>query len=202
MSNLLREKCALAKLRIELEGRKGKLCRSCKGFGHLAQNCRNKRKGKKGVAMPQNKFEVLSSRVMQCGVEERIVRNVGMAAVECFKCGEKEHKCREYPLWRKKEKRVERVACPGQGKVYQQEKRKLVHLERGKAQECGEKRKVRKMEKEKAVHPAREEVQQKKWKRSLIEKLRKRAEEHCGKGVLQVRVRVVHRESDSNICAV
>jgi len=95
LSNLLREKCALAKLRVELEGRKGKLCRSCRGFRYLAQNCRNKRKGEKGVAMPQNKFEVLSNRVMQCGVEERIVRNIRIAAVKCFKCGEKGHKCRE-----------------------------------------------------------------------------------------------------------
>jgi len=36
MSNLLNEKYALAKLRAELEGRRGKLCRSYKGFGHLA----------------------------------------------------------------------------------------------------------------------------------------------------------------------
>jgi len=36
LSNLLREKCAFAKLRVELEERKVKLCKSCKGFGHLA----------------------------------------------------------------------------------------------------------------------------------------------------------------------
>jgi len=36
MSSLLKEKYALTKLREELKGRKGKLCRSCKGFGHLA----------------------------------------------------------------------------------------------------------------------------------------------------------------------
>jgi len=48
--------------------------------------------------------------------------------------------------------------CPGQGKAHQQEKRKPVHLERGKAQEYGEKRKVRKMEEEKVACPARGEV--------------------------------------------
>jgi len=64
LSNLLREKCALTKLRVELEGRKEKLCRSCKGFGHLAQNCRNRRREKKETVVPQNKFEILSSRVM------------------------------------------------------------------------------------------------------------------------------------------
>ena len=42
MSNLLKEKHALAKVREELEGRRRKSYRSCKGFGHLAQNCRNK----------------------------------------------------------------------------------------------------------------------------------------------------------------
>jgi len=36
LSSLLKEKCTLAKLRVELEERKEKLCRSYKGFGHLA----------------------------------------------------------------------------------------------------------------------------------------------------------------------
>jgi len=61
MSNLLNEKHALAKLRAELEGRRGKLCRSCKGFRHLVQNCRNGKEEEKGAEMPQNKFEVLRS---------------------------------------------------------------------------------------------------------------------------------------------
>jgi len=61
LSNLLREKHALTKLRVELEGRKRKLCRSCKEFGHLAQNCRNRREKEKGAEMPQNKFEILKS---------------------------------------------------------------------------------------------------------------------------------------------
>jgi len=64
ISNFLKEKYALTKLREKLEGRKEKLCRSCKGFGHLAQNCRKRKEKEKGIAMPQNKFEILSSRVM------------------------------------------------------------------------------------------------------------------------------------------
>jgi len=36
MSNLLKEKHFLAKLREELEERREKLCFGCKGFGHLA----------------------------------------------------------------------------------------------------------------------------------------------------------------------
>jgi len=48
LSNLLREKHALAKLRVELEERKRKLCRNCRGFGHLAQIAGKKRKKKKG----------------------------------------------------------------------------------------------------------------------------------------------------------
>ena len=106
MSNLLKEKYALAKLREELEGRRGKLCRSCKGFRYLACNCRNKKEGKKGTVVPQNKFEALKSRVMQCGVREKMIKRVGAVEVECYKCGEMEHKCREYPLWEKKKRVV------------------------------------------------------------------------------------------------
>jgi len=95
MSNLLKKKCALTKLREELEGRKGKMCRSCKEFRHLAHNCRNKRKGEKRIVVSQNKFVVLGSRVMQCGVEERVIRRQELVVVKCFKCGEKGHKCRE-----------------------------------------------------------------------------------------------------------
>jgi len=56
--------CSLAKLREELEGRKGKLCRSYKKFGHLAHNCRNRREGEKRKTTPLNKFEMLSSWVI------------------------------------------------------------------------------------------------------------------------------------------
>jgi len=64
MSSLLNEKHTLAKLRAELEGRKGKLCRCCKKFRYLAQNYRNKGREEEGTTVPQNKFKVLKSRVM------------------------------------------------------------------------------------------------------------------------------------------
>jgi len=199
LSNLLREKRALAKLRVELEGRKGKLCRSYKGFRHLARNCRNKNEEGKGVTTPQNKFEVLSSRVMQCGIEGKIVRSMRTAGVKCFKCGEEGHKCRTCP---KKEKRVAR---PAKGKVHQGERREVRRVEekevarvampqkaqqekkpvrpvKGEAQK-GEKR-VRRIEEEKAARPTREEAQQE-WRRSSWEELRKRAEWYCGPTVPQ-----------------
>ena len=105
MSNLLKQKCSLAKLREELEGRKGKLCRCCKKFGHLVRNCRNV-KEKRGKAVPLDKFEILSSRVMQSGNEERTIRRMEAVVVECYKFGKKGHKCRECLLWKKKVKRV------------------------------------------------------------------------------------------------
>jgi len=70
MSTMLKEKHALTKLRSKLEGRKGKLCRCCKKFGHLARNCRNGKERGKETIVPQNKFEVLKARVMQCRAEE------------------------------------------------------------------------------------------------------------------------------------
>jgi len=45
LSNLLKEKCALAKLREELEERKKKLCKSCKKFRYLARIKEEKRRG-------------------------------------------------------------------------------------------------------------------------------------------------------------
>jgi len=164
LSNLLREKCALAKLRVELEGRGGKLCRSCRGFGHLARNYRNKRKEEKRTEMPQNKFEILRSRVMQCGMEERVVRSTRTVVVRCLKCGEEGHKCRECPLW---ERKVKRVAHPVQEKVHQQQKR------------------LRRVEEEEVAHPTKGKVQQEGWKRSSWETLRKRAEWYCGPTVPQ-----------------
>jgi len=137
MSIMLKEKCALAKLRAELEGRKGKLCRSCKGFRHLARNCRNGKEGEKGVEIPQNKFEVLRSRVMQYSVEERVVRSMRMAVVKCFRCREEGHKCKMCP---KKEKRVAR---PKERKAHQ-----------------GERREVRRVKEREAARPEKGEVQQ------------------------------------------
>jgi len=139
LSNLLREKHALAKLRVELEGRKGKLYRYCKGFGHLARNCRKLKEETKRTVVSQNKFEVLRSRVMQCGVKERVVRSVRTGAVKCFKCGKEGHKCRECPLWVKRERKAAR---PEKEKAQQGER--LVHPEKGKAQE--KEKKLRRVE--------------------------------------------------------
>ena len=65
MSSMLNQKHTLTKLRAELKERLEKLCHCCKKFEHLAQNCRNKEGKEKGNFVPQNKFEVLTSRVMQ-----------------------------------------------------------------------------------------------------------------------------------------
>jgi len=159
MSNLLNEKCALAKLRAELEGRKGKLCQCCKKFGHLACNCRNKKGEEKGINVPQNKFEVLKSRMMQCGVEERVVRSIEMTAIRCFKCGKEGHKHRECLLW---ERKVKRVVCPNKGKAHQEERRLACPI-REKVQE--KRKRLRRMEEEKAARPVKGEVQQE-WRRS------------------------------------
>jgi len=84
---------ALTKLRIELEEREEKICFICKKFGHLVYNCRNNKEEGKGMSVPQNRFKVLSSRVMRCGVEMRKQKEEKKEgkAVQCFKCRSEGH---------------------------------------------------------------------------------------------------------------
>jgi len=95
---------------------------------------------------------------MQCGVEERTIKNMRMVGIKCFKYGEEAHKCRWCPSWKK----IKRVVYPAKGKAYQGDKRKLAHLKKGKAQ----KKKLRRVEEEEAVRPIKGKAQQEEWKRS------------------------------------
>jgi len=104
MSNLLKQKHALTSLRAKLEGKKEQECWNCKGSRYLAQNCRNKKGKEKRRTAFQNKFEVLSSRVMQYNVKEKIIRKQETVKVKCFKCGEEGHKYRECSLWKGEKK--------------------------------------------------------------------------------------------------
>jgi len=116
--------------------------------------------------------------VIRCGVElRRQETRREQWEVECFKCREKGHKCRECPLGIKKEK-VAHVAKPQKA----QQRERPAHPVEGKAQE--KESRVRRAKGEEAAHVARpREVQQEKWRRSSVEKLRKRAEEYCRKGI-------------------
>jgi len=115
MSSMLNQKHVLAKLRTELEGRRGKMCFECKKFGHLAHNCRNKREKEKRMLIPQNRFKVLSSRVMRCGVEIRRQKSESKEEkiIQCFKCKKDGHQWKECPKRKKEErKRVMQVVVP------------------------------------------------------------------------------------------
>jgi len=153
---LAQQKACPRKLRAELEGKRGKLCQYYKGFRHLARNYRNKEEGEKGTDIPQNKFEVLKSRVMQCGVRKKIIRRIGVVEVECYKCGEMGHKYRECSLWKKAkeekrrvEKRTAHIAIPQKT----QQKERLACSIREKMQEA--ERTLRRAEEEEVVHMAK-----------------------------------------------
>jgi len=88
MDSMLNQWHALAKLRAEIERREGRIYWRCRRFGDLAYNCRNIKKAK-GKPVPQNRFEVIVSRVMQCGVREKAkVRRQETVEeeVQCFRC--------------------------------------------------------------------------------------------------------------------
>jgi len=105
-----------------------------------------------------------------------MIRKQERVEVECFKCREEGHKCRECLLW-KQMKKAAHVAVPQ--KV--QQKRRLARPIREKVQE-GEKR-LRRVEEDGAACVAKPREVQQGWKRSSVEELRKRAEEHCEKGI-------------------
>jgi len=108
LSSMLKQKQFLTRLREKLEERKGKLCFSCKKFGHLAQNYRNVGGKEKGKAIPQNKFEVLSSQVMQCEVEKIVARMTRPQKAQ-------QKKKLVHSLWRKVQKHSSTGDMPPKG---------------------------------------------------------------------------------------
>jgi len=70
LSKMLNTQQALAKMRSELEGREERKCWECEQFGHLAKNCRNKGGRVEEKKKSMNRFEALTSRVMQCGIKK------------------------------------------------------------------------------------------------------------------------------------
>jgi len=125
LSNMLKEKQALALLRAQLEGRRKRECWSYKKFRHLAHNYRNRNEEEKGKLTPQNRFEVLASRVIRYSIREKVkVRKQEMAEeVQCFRYRGIEHYKWECPNIKveKERRRQEETVCPIRGKVQQQE---------------------------------------------------------------------------------
>jgi len=197
MSNLLKEKHALAKLRAELEERQEKLCYGCKKFRYLVYNCRNRREGEKKTLIPQNRFEVLSSRVMRCGIEIRRQerdRKEEEKTICCSKCKEEGHQWKEC-LERRKERRerVVQVVIPQKVQLQKELVRSISRNAQENKMRCFECEGVghqyrdcpnRRLAREKAVHVVNpQKAQQKEKRKSSENALRQRAFEHCGEGV-------------------
>jgi len=70
---------------------------------------------------------------MQCEVKVRMIRRIGVVEVECFKCGEKGHKCKEYSLWVRKKSgmcgKATKDAAKGGGSTCGQAMRNAARME-------------------------------------------------------------------------
>jgi len=115
MGSMLNQQHALAKLRAKIEGREGRVYWGYRKFGHLACNCRNKKEKEKGKPIPQNRFKVIVSRVMQYGVREEVkVRKQETVeeGVQCFRYWRMGHYKWECPnIKEKKKRRSEKAVC-------------------------------------------------------------------------------------------
>jgi len=70
LSKILNTQQALTKIRSELEGREGRKCWGYKQFSHMTKDCWNKEGRVKEKKRLTNRFEALTSRVMQCGIKK------------------------------------------------------------------------------------------------------------------------------------
>jgi len=128
-------------IRGEIEGREGRVYWGYRKFGHLACNCRNKKEEEKGKPIPQNRFEVIASRIMQCGVRGEVkVRKQETVeeGVQCFRCQRIGHYKWECPNIKEEKKRRSKEAVHTVSLQKAQQVGKLVHPNWEKAQEyCG-----------------------------------------------------------------
>ena len=124
MDSMLNQWHALAKLRAEIEGREERVCWGYRKFGHLVYNCRNMKEAKEKL-VPQNRFEVIASKVMQCGVrkEAKVRRQETVEkGVRCFRCQRIGHYKWECPNIKvEKERRSEEAVCIARPQNAQQE---------------------------------------------------------------------------------
>ena len=72
INRILNQQSTLIKLRAKIKEKKGRVYQKYKRFGHLAHNCRNRKEKMKGKPTFQNKFKIIASRVIQCGVKEGV----------------------------------------------------------------------------------------------------------------------------------
>ena len=83
---MLNQQQTLAKLRTELEGREKRKYFGCKGFRHLACNCRNQKEVEKRRPTPYNKFEVLQRNIRRIFKMLREMQlNIGVEKVDIHK---------------------------------------------------------------------------------------------------------------------
>ena len=92
----------------------------------MVHNCRNREQEKKEKSTLQNRFEVLASRVMRCGLREevKVKRQEVVEEVQYFRYRGTGHRKWECPniAVEKEKRRQERAACPIEGKAQQWEK--------------------------------------------------------------------------------
>ena len=135
MSRILNQWHTFVKLKAKIEKREKRKCWKCGESGYLACNCRNKKMKMKRKLISQNKFEIIASRVMQCGVRKKVkMRKQKTIEKEiqyfrCWKVGHYKQECPNIEVEKKRRKKKKQYTCSIWEKIQEYYKEQNIPVE-------------------------------------------------------------------------